>query len=232
MPKRRGEVGERRRGQIIEAASAIIAEQGLQHLSLSAIEEKAGMSRGQLTYYFPAKEEILLAVFDHMIDRMHRRVTAGAPPGCPPGQGGWENVRGFLRFMLLDPPPAEEFHALQYTFLSQIGHREDFRARLAELYEDWRAHQAEDFRQAAAAGEGRRASPRTLATFVQALLHGLAIQRVADPGCYDRQEMLTLCLDLLGIYLGRPEAPPPTTPPPGPNGDGRRRPGKRTTLAE
>ena len=30
-----------------------------------------------------------------------------------------------------------------------------------------------------------------------------AIQRVADPACYDRHEVLALCLDLLGGYLGK-----------------------------
>jgi hypothetical protein len=47
-------------------------------------------------------------------------------------------------------------------------------------------------------------SPRTLASFVQALLHGLAMQRAADPDAYDRQEMLELCLDVLGTYFRRP----------------------------
>src|SRR2546425_12097990 len=53
-----------RRQQIVEAAVAVIAEQGIQNLSLSEIEKKIGMSRGQLTDYYKAKEEILLAVFD------------------------------------------------------------------------------------------------------------------------------------------------------------------------
>jgi AcrR family transcriptional regulator len=65
-----------RREQIIDAAVAVIAERGLQHLSLSEIEKKAGMSRGQLTYYFPAKEEILLAVFDRYLQGMHHRLQA------------------------------------------------------------------------------------------------------------------------------------------------------------
>ena len=56
-----------RREQIIEAAVSVITERGLQNLSLSEIEKKAGMSRGQLTYYFPAKEDILLAVFDRLV---------------------------------------------------------------------------------------------------------------------------------------------------------------------
>jgi AcrR family transcriptional regulator len=165
------------------------------------------MSRGQLTYYFRAKEDILLAVFDRMIQTMRERHEAGGGPACPAASlEGWDRTRTFLAFMVLQPPAAPEFHALQYTFLSQVGHRDDFRRRLADLYEQWRGCMTADF-----AREGRReqapaVSSRTLASFVQALLHGLAIQRVADPGAYDRQEMLTLCLHLLEGFLGK-EAP-------------------------
>ena len=77
MKTPRIDVGSIRREQVVQAAVSIIAEQGLQNLSLSEIEKKAGMSRGQLTYYFPAKEDILLAVFDWLIQRMHERAPAG-----------------------------------------------------------------------------------------------------------------------------------------------------------
>src|SRR5919197_2222717 len=135
-----------RREQIVEAAVAVIAEQGLQHLSLSEIEKRAGMSRGQLTYYFPTKEDILLAVFDRLLALMHQRVRGGnvEPAGCLLAGTGWERVRGLLAFLILRPADVCEFHSLQYTFLSQIGHREDFRRRLASLYEEWRTHMAQD----------------------------------------------------------------------------------------
>ena len=42
-----------RKEQIVDAAVCVIAQQGLQNFSLSEIEKKAHMSRGQLTYYFP-----------------------------------------------------------------------------------------------------------------------------------------------------------------------------------
>src|SRR5262245_25550371 len=203
MPRHRGEVGARRRLQIIEAASAIIAEQGIAELSLSAIETRTDMSRGQLTYYFRTKEAILLAVFDHLIAMMRRRAEAGeGPPGCALASlKGGERIKAFLTFMILRPPEAPDFHALQYTFLSQIGYRDDFRQRLAALYEGWRQGLASDLGDAPV-------SPRTLATFIQALLHGLAIQRFADPASYDRDEMLALCLGLLEPYLGQAPAPP------------------------
>ena len=216
MARRRGEVGKRRREQVVEAAIAIIAEEGLQRLSLSAIESRAGMSRGQLTYYFPAKEDILLAVFDHMIQAMHEHSENNeGPPGCSlKGLDGWERLKTFLTFFVLHPPDAPEFNALQYTFLSQVGHRDDFRSRLAQLYEIWRGHMANDLVGELPKSAGKPpVSPRTLATFVQAVLHGLAIQRVADPSSYDRQEMLTLCMHLLSEYLDKPTAPTPTTRP-------------------
>src|SRR5438445_1104567 len=124
MKNPRIDIASIRREQIIEAAVAVIAEQGLQNLSLSEIEKKAGMSRGQLTYYFPAKEDILLAVFDRLLQLMYERI------GTPDGQqcseaGGVDWVRHLLQKLLAQPPVSPEFDVLQYTFLSQIGHRAD-----------------------------------------------------------------------------------------------------------
>ena len=205
--KPRVEIGKIRRGQIVEAAVAIIAEQGLQHLSLSEIEKRARMSRGQLTYYFPAKEDILLAVFDRLLELMRQRARGGSCPmeSIAALPHGWERARQFLTILLLQPPTAPDFHSLQYTFLSQIGHRDDFRQRLANLYEEWRRSIAEDFEpEVRQRTTGPKVSARTFATLMQAILHGLAMQRAADPDSYDRQEMLDLCLDLLGSYLRPP----------------------------
>jgi AcrR family transcriptional regulator len=211
MHQTRIDVGSIRREQIVEAAVAVITDEGLQNLSLSAIEKRAGMSRGQLTYYFPAKEDILLAVFDRLLHMIHDRLRQAGQVPCHNAGTGWDRLRHFLSCMLLQPPLVPEFHALQYTFLSQIGHRDDFRTRLANLYEEWRKHMAADLAAELARRGGLAVSPRTFASLVQALLHGLAMQRAADPEAFDRQEMLTLCLDLLGRYL-HPETGNGSTP--------------------
>src|SRR5262245_25031517 len=187
------DVGKIRRGQIVEAATAIISEKGLQNLSLSEIENRARMSRGQLTYYFPAKEDILLAVFDRLLELTYERI--GTPAGQPPEQAsGWEWVQHLLATVPTQPDESPEFHALQYTFLSQIGHRADFRERLARLYGEWRGNMArglaEDLKRRPAA---RPVQPRALATLVQAILHGLVMQAVADPKAFQTREMLHLC---------------------------------------
>jgi AcrR family transcriptional regulator len=203
----RREVAPARRAQIVEAAIAVIAEQGIQNLSLSEIEKKAGMARGHLTYYFPAKEKILLAVFDHLLELMYQRV--GTPRGdvpCSDEGTGWEWVSHLLDMVLRRPVASPEFHCLQYTFLSQIGHREDFRKRLASLYEEWRGNMTRGIAGERAGSPAPPADPRLLATLVQAILHGLSMQLAADPNAFDREAMLRLCLDVLGGYL-HPDEP-------------------------
>jgi AcrR family transcriptional regulator len=211
MSANRVDVGSIRREQIVDAAIAVIAEQGIQHLSLSEIEKKTSMARGQLTYYYKTKEDILLAVFDRLIQLMHERATAS---NCPNSHvhsmpHGWERCCTFLTMLLLQPPVLPGFYPLQYTFLSQISHREDFRERLAKLYAEWRQYMAEDFAPELANKKTEHVSPKTFASLVQAILHGLAIQRAADPDAFDREEMLNLIVDVLGTYL-RPPAPPPS----------------------
>jgi AcrR family transcriptional regulator len=201
MKHARIDIGSIRREQIVEAAVAVITERGLQNLSLSEIEKKAGMSRGQLTYYFPAKEDILLAVFDRLLRLTCERI--GAPEGAHQGEAsGWDWAQHLFEKLIGEAPLNPQFGILQYTFLSQIGHREDFRRRLATLYEEWRGQMAAGLEvDLAGSGEGHRPSPRALATVIQALLHGLGIQAAADPQAFDRQEVLTLCLDMVGSYL-------------------------------
>jgi AcrR family transcriptional regulator len=202
MKSPRIDVGSIRREQIVEAAVAVVAEQGIQNLSLSEIEQKAGMSRGQLTYYFPAKEDILLAVFDRTLQRMRERAHTGGFENCPGPGGGWDRVRFLVSHILLSAPPNPTFGALQHTFLAQMSHRDDFRQRLANLYEEWRGHIARDFAdELARRPDAPAASPRALATLVQAVMHGLFVQRTTDPGAFDQREVVGLLLDVIESYL-------------------------------
>jgi AcrR family transcriptional regulator len=206
------DIGRIRREQIVEAAVGIIVRQGLPSLSLSKIERAAGMKRGQLTYYFPTKEDILLAVFDRLLLLMYQQIERSGQ-SCQEKAANhtcWQCVQQLLQAVLGPEPFGPEFHALQYTFLAQIAHRDDFRKRLASLYEEWRNGLAEHWRATAHPVSPLAAivSPRSLASFVQALVHGLLVQRAADPNAFDRTEMLALCVGVLAPLFTGGEAVP------------------------
>ncbi|MBX9677232.1 MAG: TetR/AcrR family transcriptional regulator [Gemmataceae bacterium] len=210
MNQRRIDIGAIRRDQIVSASAAIIAEQGIQHLSLSAIEKKVRMSRGQLTYWFKSKEDILLAVFDRMLLLMfqqHQEMQGQAPFTSD----DWLDVfRHVMREMLKQPPEHAEFQTLHHTFLSQISHRDDFRRRLADLYGHWRGKIAEDVERRpgtdARKKNARKVEPRHLANLVQAILHGLRVQSLVDPDSVEAEPVIELCVDMFRNYL-RGDAP-------------------------
>ena len=135
-PANDSEVARTRREQIIAASIEIITTQGLHNLSLSKIETRARMKRGQLTYYFPTKEDILLAVFDRLLWLLCQQMNDGRDPAERLGIPNiWECVREMFTKVLRAPPRfGREFHTLQFTFLAQIAHREDFREKLASVY--------------------------------------------------------------------------------------------------
>ncbi|WP_143204902.1 TetR/AcrR family transcriptional regulator [Streptomyces sp. CB02009] len=60
--------GERRIGQILDAAEHLMAELGVQPLSMNAIARRAGISPGSLYQYFPSKEAV--------VEEVSRRLAA------------------------------------------------------------------------------------------------------------------------------------------------------------
>lgn len=207
------DVARARREQIIVAAVEIITSQGLHNLSLSKIENRAGMRRGQLTYYFPTKEDILLAVFDHLLLLLIKQMSDGQDPTETHGVPSvWECVQQMLKNVLAAPPGVgREFHALQYTFLAQIAHRPDFRDKLATAYGEWRDGMAAHWQVTGkpALATTNKVKGTTISSFVQALAHGLAMQLAADPNAFDRVEMLELCIRVLAPMFTSENTPIP-----------------------
>jgi AcrR family transcriptional regulator len=54
---------------ILDAASAVLAEQGFAHTTVNEVAARAGVSRGLLHYYFANKEEMLARVVQSKMDK-------------------------------------------------------------------------------------------------------------------------------------------------------------------
>jgi AcrR family transcriptional regulator len=201
------EVARKRRAEILDAAEAVITRHGIDKLHLARIEQHAGMSRGQLTYYFPTRESILLAVYQRMLRRMIQEALAGDGPKPLTGRA-WDCFRHVVAENL-EPAAAErgkDLFSLLYTFLAQMGHREDYRTKLSEMYRGWRAMIAADIAQSVP--EPRAVDPHTAATLVQALLHGLTALATVDPDAFDRRAMYDACCRLFAPMFGRTDPEP------------------------
>lgn len=52
---------------LLDAAEAVLSEQGTQALTLTAVAERAGVSKGGLLYHFPTKEALVRAMVARVI---------------------------------------------------------------------------------------------------------------------------------------------------------------------
>ena len=71
---------------ILDAAEAVVAADGAAHLTLDAVAERAGVSKGGLLYHFRSKEMLLEAMVDRHMQRFET-IRLQALAGLPPGPG-------------------------------------------------------------------------------------------------------------------------------------------------
>ncbi|MFO0934915.1 MAG: TetR/AcrR family transcriptional regulator [Gemmataceae bacterium] len=192
------DIASRRREQIVTAAKEIIAREGIHRFSLGRLEKQVGMARGHLTYYFPTKEAILLAVFDKMLADMKEQMPAEADqmggPRPMTGRMG-EALKYMFRFTRSDLPAHRDFLSLVWTFYAQMNVRPDFRDRLAMANREWRTMIAADY--TGSVSSPPPAKPETVACIVMALITGLDGQLAADPQAFDRDDVARECIRLL-----------------------------------
>lgn len=57
------------REEILDAAEAVVGSLGAANLTLDAVADRAGISKGGLLYNFPSKEALLKAMIDRLLER-------------------------------------------------------------------------------------------------------------------------------------------------------------------
>lgn len=68
------------RTKILDAAAQIIREVGASRLTLDAVAQRAGISKGGLLYNFPSKDALLQGMIQRIVDEVAiRKITCELP---------------------------------------------------------------------------------------------------------------------------------------------------------
>lgn len=73
----------RRSNDIIDAAIALVAERGLEGLTVAGLAKRVDYTPGALYRYFPSKDAILAAATARVIEELAERLAACAPGAAP-----------------------------------------------------------------------------------------------------------------------------------------------------
>jgi AcrR family transcriptional regulator len=111
-----------KREAIVAAALDVIEEDGLSGFTQPRVARRAGLRQSHLTYYFPTRADLLLAVADEAV---HRRIEAlrGAVSAEDPAA----KVAGLVE-VLVDPRQTRILTALTQSADADPGVRHAFRA--------------------------------------------------------------------------------------------------------
>ena len=80
-PSRKRASAEERRAQIIEAALSCFSARGYHATTMDHVAIASGLSKGSLYWHFEGKEDVFLALFDHLAEEIFSRFDAAAETG-------------------------------------------------------------------------------------------------------------------------------------------------------
>jgi TetR/AcrR family transcriptional repressor of nem operon len=138
---------------LLDAGRRIFCEKGYSNAGLEAILQAAGVPKGSFYHYFQSKEDFGLQVIDRFAEcfaREFERFTQDDTVVSP-----LERLRRFYEAILAKLGSQGCRHGCLVGNLSQemADQSEALRARLADVFADWRDQHAECLRQAREAGE-------------------------------------------------------------------------------
>jgi AcrR family transcriptional regulator len=118
------------RARLLDAATAVVRQDGAQALTLDAVAAQAGVSKGGLLYHFRSKHELLEAMVTEWIDHFEREIEAAAE------QEGGSFARGYVK--ACDPTGwAEAERASEFGLLAALIAEPDVLAKARKRYEAW-----------------------------------------------------------------------------------------------
>jgi AcrR family transcriptional regulator len=182
--------GRRSRDRILQASRDLIAETGIGRLRLAEIARRAGMSSGQVMYYFASKEHILLETLawqEHQETEQRRHALPGAAAGWPKLE---LYVDLYLPSGLTDPA-----WILWMEAWARASHSRDISQFLDRLMQPWREDLAQIVRQGVSAGDFRLS--RMAGSFPIrscAVLDGLSVLRLRQMPELSAGELVELAL--------------------------------------
>ncbi len=162
--------GERRRQQIVEAAKDVLIKSGPGMLVLRDLAEQLGITHGNLQYYFPTKNDLLVAIFDQEVAKYTDSMKSAAAASS--------TRRG--RLTAIVDAGLNELRsgdtALWRMLMSMADHSPEMAAILRKENELYQAMVVRELKVIAPEMSAQRR--RHVAKIIQALLDGLGIQRI------------------------------------------------------
>ena len=201
--------GEARRELVVEAAARAIADRGLANVRVSDIAERAGMTSGHVTYYFPSKTDLLMLAIRRSEESLLEQVDAELRLIVEP----WARLE-----RLIDLSASEGRGDAGWILWFQVWSDAATDDTVADVHNELDGRWRRILREVLQYGRDRGAFSfddlDDVTQMISAAIDGLSVQLTVGAPGFDRERMLHLCLRVCTTFLdARPALRPASSRP-------------------
>ncbi|OII67125.1 transcriptional regulator [Streptomyces sp. CC77] len=168
------------REEVLAAAMAMIAERGLDGLTMAGLGREVGMSSGHLVYYFRSKDELLLQTLEWSEGRLGAERSALLSQHVLPVA---DRLAAYVGLYVPDGPRDPHWTLWLEVWNRSQNADADARARQAAIEGAWHRDLVALLAEGVSRGELRPVDPDRYATRLRALLDGFSVHvAVGIPG--------------------------------------------------
>jgi AcrR family transcriptional regulator len=169
--------------RLLEAAGELIVEGGYHTMTLAAVGQRAGYSRGLVTARFGSKDKLLVALVDRIIFRWSHRNLLPRTEGHPGGESIVILLDAIAVQARRDPGAMRVLYALMFEALGPIP---ELRDTFVDFHRAMRDDLARLVREGVRDGSvAKGTSPANEAALIVGSLRGIAYQWRLDPDGFD-----------------------------------------------
>jgi AcrR family transcriptional regulator len=179
---KRKDIPPQRRKQILDAAKALFAHRGYHGVTVDAIAAWAGISKGNLYWYFKSKQDILHLLFDDIVEQLT------GPSGVILNSD--ISPQDKLRAFALSHLHAAEAYPDAVSLMLQIAGQQELKDMVSSGYSLWMRHYVDSLTPLfTVLGEE---NPETIAMLYATTIDGLMAMVAMGPGMYDNEKIMTI----------------------------------------
>lgn len=188
---------ETRRGEIVDAALRLILKNGFHNTTLDQVAAQAKVSKGLVSYYFPKKDELFLAVLQLMIERLRGDLESAYRADLP----ARDRLRLNFRNLFDNGKRTRQYYTVIIDFLGQALRERSVQSYTEVIYETVLTYVEWTITDGVRSGEFRKVDAHAVACMVVGMMEGLVLQWLFSKDSIELSQAFAMCERFVDEFL-------------------------------
>jgi AcrR family transcriptional regulator len=186
-----------RRDEIVRAALRLILKMGYNQVTLADIAGQVGVSKGLISYYFPKKEDVFVAVLEQIVERL----TSDFDSFHRADASSTEKLNMIFNNLFGNEKRARRYYTVVIDYMAQAIRDKQVQEYTEIIYDSYRSYMERIISEGIASGEFREVDRRRSASMILGMMEGLVLQWFFDKKGFDLEAAYSMCGDFVQTFL-------------------------------